>query len=91
MDRKRKLQFSKNSIHAPSDLADAVDDLSSDGESFLLGSGVLDHVHVVEPDVLHASHEVFPHLHALAGLQEVVNPAQVDLVVGWRSGKLSVV
>ena len=50
-----------------------------DGKSRLLHARVLYHVHVVEPDVLHAPGEVLPRPQALADLQEVVQSTDVDL------------
>ena len=64
-----------------------------DGESRLLHSRVLDHVHVVEPDVLHAAGEVLSRHQPLAHLQEVVQAPDVYLQVitgDWCVTALSV-
>jgi len=50
-----------------------------DGKKWLLHPRILYDVHVVKPNVLHATSEVLPRGETLADLEEVVKSADVDL------------
>ena len=48
-------------------------------EALLLKPSIFDDVHVVEPDIFHATGEVDTRIYPIAGYQEIIDPSQVYL------------
>ena len=77
----------KKCYDASTDPTESKQNTAVDSIAWLLHPRVLYYVHVVEPDVLHASGEVLSRPQTLSDLQEVVQSTDVDLtfITDWIS------